>query len=158
MAGAVTLRIGRPASAEGDASRTIHHCLTAVRGVDAAHGHDERGPLANRAVSHSLRWTVAHRSPIKAKPQFRMRDVGRTEFGMYGISTGRRLRQAVPASREAMFYLTCYLDAADLPGPDEPLWRTRRGDFRPMSSWAMRRVLQCANEKLRTTWSLHDLA
>jgi hypothetical protein len=76
---------------------------------------------------------------------------------VYVISKGTRLRQAVPVSPEAMFYLTRYLDAADLPGPDEPLWRTRRGEARPVSYWAMRRVLQRANEKLGTNWSLHDV-
>ncbi|WP_157529731.1 tyrosine-type recombinase/integrase [Nocardia sp. NRRL S-836] len=76
---------------------------------------------------------------------------------MYVISKGTRLRQAVPISPEAIRYLTRYLDAVGLPGPDEPLWRTRRGASRAVSYWAMRRVLQRANEKLGTNWSLHDL-
>ena len=76
---------------------------------------------------------------------------------VYVISKGTRLRQAVPVSPEAMRYLTRYLDAAGLPAPEEPLWRTRRGETRPVSYWAMRRILQRANEKLRTNWSLHDL-
>lgn len=62
-----------------------------------------------------------------------------------------------PVSPEAIRYLTRYLDADGLPGPDEPLWRTRRGESRPVSYWAMRRILQRANDKLGTNWSLHDL-
>ncbi|WP_082860304.1 site-specific integrase [Alloactinosynnema sp. L-07] len=76
---------------------------------------------------------------------------------LYVISKGTRLRQAVPISSEAIRYLTRYLDADGLPGPEEPLWRTRRGGSRPLSYWAMRRVLQRTNEKLGTNWSLHDL-
>jgi len=51
-------------------------------------------------------------------------------------------------SPEAIRYLTRYLDADGVPGPDEPLWRTRRGETRAVTYWAMRRVLQRANEKL----------
>jgi integrase len=76
---------------------------------------------------------------------------------VYVVSKGTRLRQAVPVSPEAIRYLTRYLDADGIPGPDEPLWRTRRGQSRPVSYWAMRRVLQRANEKLGTNWTLHDL-
>ena len=67
---------------------------------------------------------------------------------LYVISKGTRLRQAVPVSPEAIRYLTRYLDADGVPGPDEPLWRTRRGETRAVTYWAMRRVLQRANEKL----------
>ena len=76
---------------------------------------------------------------------------------LYVISKGTRLRQAVPVSPEAIRYLTRYLDADGVPGPDEPLWRTRRGETRAVTYWAMRCVLQRANEKLGTNWSLHDL-
>lgn len=76
---------------------------------------------------------------------------------VYVVSKGTRLRQAVPVSPEAIGYLTRYLDADGIPGPDEPLWRTRRGQSRPVSYWARRRVLQRANEKLGTNWTLHDL-
>jgi integrase len=76
---------------------------------------------------------------------------------LYVVSKGTRLRQPVPVSPEAIRYLTYYLDAEGVLGADEPLWRTRRGASRPVSYWAMRRVLQRANEKLGTNWSLHDL-
>lgn len=32
-----------------------------------------------------------------------------------------------------------------------------RGDPKPLTYWAMRRVVQRANEQLGTNWSLHDL-
>jgi integrase len=76
---------------------------------------------------------------------------------VFVVSKGTWLRQAVPMSPEAIRYLTRYLDAEGVPGPYQPLWRTRRGQSRPVSYWAMRRVLQRANEKLGTNWSLHDL-
>ncbi|MFD9025199.1 tyrosine-type recombinase/integrase [Streptomyces parvulus] len=76
---------------------------------------------------------------------------------VYVISKGTRDRQAVPASPQAFLRLACYLDEIGTPSADEPLWRTRRGTDRPMSYWAMRRVLQRANEALGTNWTLHDL-
>ncbi|MEG8184205.1 site-specific integrase [Nocardia terpenica] len=76
---------------------------------------------------------------------------------VYVISKGTWQRQAVPVSAEALRYVTRYLDAEGVPGPDEPLWRTRRGESRALSYSAMRRILQRANEKLGTNWTLHDL-
>jgi len=75
---------------------------------------------------------------------------------VYVVSKGTRLRQPVPASPDAFRYLGCYLAIGGLPSPGEPVWRTRRGESRPMTYWAMRRVLQRANEQLGTNWSLHD--
>jgi integrase len=210
--GTVNLRTGKPALAEGYAPRTINHCLTAVYGFYAYPGQFGRGPVTNPVPSsRARRLTVAHRSPIEAKQQFkraRLRqrvadmtpraipdvmwdellaamtcdrdralllcyvssgarasellgvvigDVDWAGARLYVVSKGSRLRQPVPVSPGAIRYLTRYLDADGLPGPDEPLWRTRRGESRPVSYWAMRRVLQRANEKLRTNWSLHDL-
>ena len=74
----------------------------------------------------------------------------------YVVSKGTRLRQPVPVSPDALRYLGRYLATDRVPGPGQPLWRTRRGDPRPLSYWAMRRVLQRANEKLGTNFSLHD--
>ncbi|MEV0804707.1 tyrosine-type recombinase/integrase [Kribbella sp. NPDC050281] len=73
------------------------------------------------------------------------------------VSKGTRLRQSVPVSPESLRNLTRYLAEAGLPGDGEPLWRTRRGGPRQLSYWAMRRVLQRANERLGTDWTLHDL-
>lgn len=76
---------------------------------------------------------------------------------IYVISKGSRDRQAVPASPQAFVRLARYLDESGTPAAGEPLWRTRRGADRPMSYWAMRRVIQRANESLGTNWTLHDL-
>jgi integrase len=75
---------------------------------------------------------------------------------IYVVSKGTRIRQPVPASPDAFRYLGRYLAADGLPSPGEPVWRTRRGETRPMTYWAMRRVLQRANEQLGTNWTLHD--
>jgi integrase len=73
------------------------------------------------------------------------------------VSKGSRLRQPVPVSPESLVFLAKYLAEAGTPGPGEPLWRTRRGEARALTYWAMRRILQRANERLGTNWTLHDL-
>jgi integrase len=75
---------------------------------------------------------------------------------IYVVSKGTRLRQPIPASPNAFRYLGLYLASDGLPSPGQPIWRTRRGGQRPMTYWAMRRVLQRANGRLGTNWSLHD--
>jgi integrase len=74
----------------------------------------------------------------------------------YVVSKGSRLRQPVPASPDAFRYLGRYLATDGVPASGQPVWRTRRGDSRPLTYWAMRRVLQRANEKLGTNYTLHD--
>lgn len=75
---------------------------------------------------------------------------------IYVVSKGTRLRQPVPASPNAFRYLGKYLAVDGLPAPGQPVWRTRRGNQRPLTYWAMRRILQRANDKLGTNWTLHD--
>ncbi len=75
---------------------------------------------------------------------------------IYVVSKGTRLRQPVPASPEAFRLLGAYLAAYGIPPAGKALWRTRRGEDRPLSYWAMRRVLQRADEQLGTNWTLHD--
>jgi integrase len=75
---------------------------------------------------------------------------------VYVISKGTRERQPVPASPDAFRYLGRYLAADGLPAPGQPVWRTRRGQQRPLTYWAVRRILQRANDKLGTNWTLHD--
>ncbi len=72
------------------------------------------------------------------------------------ISKGTRVRQPVPASPNASRYLGSYPAADGLPDPGQPVWRTRRGDPRPLTYWAMRRILQRANDRLGTNWTLDD--
>ncbi|MFJ2131422.1 tyrosine-type recombinase/integrase [Streptomyces sp. NPDC087845] len=76
---------------------------------------------------------------------------------VYVVSKGTRLREPVPASPQSLVVLAGYLDAMGMPAPHEPVFRTRRGPDGPLTYWAMRRVIQRANDKLRTNWSLHDL-
>ena len=76
---------------------------------------------------------------------------------IYVISKGSRLRQAVPASADAFVYLACYLGKAGPPPAGTPVWRALRGTPRPLTYWAMRQVLERANEQLGTNWTLHDL-
>ncbi|WP_308267681.1 tyrosine-type recombinase/integrase [Yinghuangia soli] len=75
---------------------------------------------------------------------------------IYVVSKGTRLREAVPASPQAFLRLAAYLDEAGLPEPGQPLWRTRRGPARPLSYAALRRVVQRANDRLGTNWTIHD--
>lgn len=72
------------------------------------------------------------------------------------VSKGSRNRRMVPLSPEAISLLACYLRTFEGPVTG-PLWRTVRGEPRPLTYGAARRVLQRANEVLGTNWTLHDL-
>lgn len=76
---------------------------------------------------------------------------------LWVVSKGSRVRQPVPVSPEALALLAAYLDDAGLPSEDGPVWRTRRGQPRPLTYWAARRILQRASEHLGANWTLHDL-
>ncbi|MFE4332907.1 tyrosine-type recombinase/integrase [Streptomyces sp. NPDC056831] len=76
---------------------------------------------------------------------------------VYVVSKGTKLREPIPASPQALVVLAAYLDSMGMPAPHEPVFRTRRGPDRPLTYWAMRRVIQRANDRLGTNWSLHDL-
>ncbi|WP_280270420.1 tyrosine-type recombinase/integrase [Nocardia wallacei] len=73
------------------------------------------------------------------------------------VSKGSRAREDIPADPQAFVYLARYLEQDGLPASGEPVFRTLRGEARPLSYWAMRRVLQRANDRLGTNWTLHDL-
>ncbi|MFC9592085.1 tyrosine-type recombinase/integrase [Streptomyces sp. NPDC056944] len=75
----------------------------------------------------------------------------------YVVSKGTDEREAVPASPQAMTVLAAYLDRNGLPAAREPVFRTLRGPDRPLTYFAMRRVLQRVNDRLGTNWTLHDL-
>jgi integrase len=72
------------------------------------------------------------------------------------VSKGSRDRRMVPLSPEAISLLARYLRTFEgrVTGP---LWRTVRGEPRPLTYGAARRVLQRANDVLGTNWTLHDL-
>ena len=82
-------------------------------------------------------------------------DWGRQQIWV--VSKGSRDLSVIPGSPDAFAYLALYFDAFGTPGPAERVWRTMRGQPRPLTYWAMRRVMQRANERLGTNWSLHDL-
>lgn len=84
-------------------------------------------------------------------------DVHWAKPGLYVISKGTRERELVPISPEACVRLARYLDGTGTPEAGEPIWRTRHGQDRPLSYWAMRRVLQRAQQNMGTNWTLHDL-
>jgi integrase len=73
------------------------------------------------------------------------------------VTKGTRLLEPVPASGHAFTLLAAYLHQAGLPRPYEPVWRTLRGEPRPLSYWALRRILQRANARLGTNWTVHDM-
>lgn len=72
------------------------------------------------------------------------------------VSKGSRALQEIPASPEAFAYLALYLDEHGLPADGQPVWRARHGRLRPLTYSAMRAVLNRANAKLGTNWTLHD--
>ncbi|WP_328844604.1 tyrosine-type recombinase/integrase [Streptomyces sp. NBC_00258] len=75
----------------------------------------------------------------------------------YVISKGTDEKEPVPASPQALVVLAAYIDQTGLPPADQPVFRTRRGPDKPLTYWAMRRVVQRVNDRLRTNWTLHDL-
>ncbi len=87
----------------------------------------------------------------------RLADVDWHGGKLWVVSKGTRLRQPVPVSPEALAYLAAYLDEAGLPDDGVPVWRTRRGQPRPLTYWATRRIIQRAAERLGMNWTLHDL-
>ncbi|MEV7854571.1 site-specific integrase [Streptomyces sp. NPDC088183] len=72
------------------------------------------------------------------------------------LSKGGEMRTA-PLSPEAMLLLTRYAAQRGPIGPEDIVWRARRGTDRPLTYAAMRRVLQRAGTTLGTNWTLHDL-
>ena len=72
------------------------------------------------------------------------------------VSKGSRERRMVPLSPDALTWLGRYLRARGGPAAG-PLWTTMRGDPRPLTYGAARRVVQRVNDALDTNWTLHDL-
>lgn len=76
---------------------------------------------------------------------------------LWVMSKGSRLLEEVPASPDAFVYLAGYLADHGLPADGEPLWRTLHGPVRPLTYSATRAILNRANAKLGTNWTLHDM-
>ena len=70
---------------------------------------------------------------------------------------GSRAREDIPADPQAFVFLARYLEWEGTPAAGKLVFHTLRGEPRPLSYWAMRRVLQRANDGLGTDWTLHDL-
>lgn len=79
------------------------------------------------------------------------------ERRIWVVSKGSRELSAVPASPESFDYLARYFARCGTPGPNERVWRTVRGEPRPLTYWALRRVMQRANDLLGTNWTFHDI-
>jgi integrase len=73
------------------------------------------------------------------------------------VSKGSNAVEPVPASPQAFTFLALYLREAGLPDDGQPVWRTLRGEVKPLSYWALRRMLQRANAKLGANWTVHDM-
>lgn len=73
------------------------------------------------------------------------------------VSKGTRELRAVPASPDAFDLLARYFDRCGTPRPNDQIWRTLRGRSRPLTYWALRRVMQRANDELGTNWTFHDI-
>lgn len=82
-------------------------------------------------------------------------DVGRRTITV--VSKGTRLREAVPASVDAFWWLARYLQEGPPMREGGPVWWTRQGRPRPLTYHGARAVLQRANTALGTNWTLHDL-
>jgi integrase len=87
----------------------------------------------------------------------RAEDISWQEMVLWVPRKGSDVLTAVPISPEAAVLLAAYLREAGPPPPGTPVWRTGRGASRPLTYWAMRRVLQRANAMLGTNWTLHDI-
>jgi integrase len=84
-------------------------------------------------------------------------DVGQQLIGV--IRKGSRTLQWLPASSDAFVWLRLYQQefAGRVSWSGQAwLWQTLRRPYRALTYPAMRAVLQRANEKLGTNWTLHD--
>lgn len=82
-------------------------------------------------------------------------DIGRQVIGVHRKGSGRL--QWLPASPDSFVWLRLYQQRQSRLGHERALWLTRREPHRPLTYSAMRRVLQRANARLGTSWTLHDL-
>jgi integrase/recombinase XerC len=104
---------------------------------------------------------VAVSSGARAAELLRMRleevDFGRQLVALQG--KGHRELELVPASPDSFLWLAAYLaeSEADRSSHDSRLWWTRRGPARPLTYWALRQILNRANDQLGSNVTFHDL-
>lgn len=84
-------------------------------------------------------------------------DFGRQLVALQG--KGHREFEWVPASPDAFLWLAAYLaDSEGCRSPhDSRLWWTLRRPTRPLTYWALRQILNRANEQLGSNVTFHDL-
>lgn len=82
-------------------------------------------------------------------------DVSRQVIGVHRKGSGAL--QWLPASADAFVWLRLHQQRQLRDEGERALWLTRRSPVRPLSYPAMRRVLQRANDRVGTGWTLHDL-
>ncbi len=82
-------------------------------------------------------------------------DMSGHRIGVFRKGTGRL--QWLPASPDAFVWWRLYEQHLCRPAGEAAVWLTRRTPLRPLSYAAMRRVIQRANDRLGTGWTLHDL-
>lgn len=82
-------------------------------------------------------------------------DVAGQMIGVHRKGTGRL--QWLPASSDSFVWWRLYEARIERPNGEEAVWLTRRSPIVALSYSAMRRVLQRANDRLSTGWTLHDL-
>ena len=82
-------------------------------------------------------------------------DVAGQMIGVYRKGTGRL--QWLPASTDAFVWWRLYDGRLVRPAGERAVWLTRRSPVVALTYPAMRRVLQRANDRLGTGWTLHDL-
>lgn len=100
--------------------------------------------------------TGARASELLSSTQARV-DIGRQAIAV--VRKGTQELQWLPASADAFVWLRLYqeLDSQAPVGPEHPLWWTLRRPVRPLTYHALRAMLERANQKLGTNWTLHDL-
>jgi site-specific recombinase XerD len=82
-------------------------------------------------------------------------DVASQMIGVHRKGTGRL--QWLPASTDAFVWWRLYDARVHRPAGEQAVWLTRRAPVVTLTYPAMRRVLQRANDRLGTGWTLHDL-
>ncbi|MET9425807.1 site-specific integrase [Streptomyces sp. NPDC006540] len=87
----------------------------------------------------------------------RLTDIDWPGQRLWVMSKGTGVRRVAPLSPDASLWLARYVAGRGPADPHAVVWRTLRGQDRPLTYSAVRRVLQRANEKLGTNWTLHDL-
>ncbi|MFC7387157.1 tyrosine-type recombinase/integrase [Sphaerisporangium rhizosphaerae] len=141
--------VERPGSHRKTASRAPQ-TIPAMRWQEMVAG---MGCDRDRAL---LEFYVSTGARVSELLRLALEDIDWTSGVVYLAALRTRLRRPVRASADAFRHLGRYLAADGFPAPGQPLWRTRRGEIRPMTYWAAQQVLQRANDQLGAEWTWQD--